>query len=305
MKNYTPSHVNYLAGNSKLLNKYKGIIVGIAVIVAIAIACVIANAKSPDNNVSQEAPSQNPESSIDNPTTITKKPDDTNKKNDENESINVTQVYFLVTNVVDGDTIDINDNGTTRRIRLIGVNTPETVHPNKAQECFGKEASNYTKSRLLNKRVVLEEDKSQDNYDAYGRLLRYVWLDGNNFNKQLIYDGYAYEYTYNVPYKYQSEFEQAQKDASKNSRGLWAPDTCSGTSSGNTQTTTTPTTTTTPVNTTAKCVIKGNISSNGEKIYHMPGQRYYDKTIINESYGERWFCTEEEAVAAGWRKSLR
>ena len=50
-------------------------------------------------------------------------------------------------------------------------------------------------------------------------------------------------------------------------------------------------------------MIKGNISSSGERIYHAPGQRYYDKTQINESKGERWFCTEQEAVGAGWRKA--
>lgn len=54
---------------------------------------------------------------------------------------------------------------------------------------------------------------------------------------------------------------------------------------------------------TEDCVIKGNISSSGEKIYHVPGQKYYNQTIINISAGERWFCTEEEAVSAGWRKS--
>lgn len=51
------------------------------------------------------------------------------------------------------------------------------------------------------------------------------------------------------------------------------------------------------------CEIKGNISSSGERIYHMPGQRFYDKTVISESAGEKWFCTEDEAIAAGWRKS--
>ena len=51
------------------------------------------------------------------------------------------------------------------------------------------------------------------------------------------------------------------------------------------------------------CVIKGNINSSGERIYHVPGQRYYDKTQIDASKGERWFCTELEAVGAGWRKS--
>jgi hypothetical protein len=51
-------------------------------------------------------------------------------------------------------------------------------------------------------------------------------------------------------------------------------------------------------------VIKGNISSRGERIYHVPGQRYYDKTLINGLHGERWFCTEQEAIAAGWRKAM-
>lgn len=52
-----------------------------------------------------------------------------------------------------------------------------------------------------------------------------------------------------------------------------------------------------------KCTIKGNINDKGEKIYHMPGQKYYDKTIITPSKGERWFCTEQEAISAGWRKA--
>ena len=53
------------------------------------------------------------------------------------------------------------------------------------------------------------------------------------------------------------------------------------------------------------CVIKGNVSFNtGERIYHVPGQAYYEETVVNEAYGERWFCTEDEAIAAGWRKSL-
>jgi hypothetical protein len=55
---------------------------------------------------------------------------------------------------------------------------------------------------------------------------------------------------------------------------------------------------------TAECLIKGNINSKGEHIYHMPAQRYYDKTQIDESKGERWFCTEQEAVGAGWRKAM-
>jgi endonuclease YncB( thermonuclease family) len=62
----------------------------------------------------------------------------------------------------------------------------------------------------------------------------------------------------------------------------------------------------TPPTTLARsCPIKGNINSKNERIYHMPGQAFYDKTEIDESKGERWFCTEKEAIDAGWRKSLR
>jgi len=131
-----------------------------------------------------------------------------------------------VIKVVDGDTIDIDLNGKTQRVRLIGVNTPETVHPNKTVECFGKEASDYTRSKLLDKKVVIEVDDSQGMYDKYNRLLAYVYVDGKNFNLDLIVNGYAYEYTYNIPYRYQKEFKEGQVFAEKHETGLWAPGAC-------------------------------------------------------------------------------
>jgi len=137
--------------------------------------------------------------------------------------------YYSVVKVVDGDTIEVNVDGVTEKIRLIGVDTPETVDPRKPVQCFGKEASDHTKSILNGKPVKLEADSTQDDRDKYQRLLRYVILeDGSNYNLQLIKDGYAYEYTYDVPYKYQKEFKAAQKDAQDSGRGLWAADTCDG-----------------------------------------------------------------------------
>jgi micrococcal nuclease len=134
-----------------------------------------------------------------------------------------------VVKVVDGDTIDVSTDGKTERIRLIGINTPETVDPRKTVECFGKEASDKAKSILSGKKVYLEADITQGERDKYNRLLRYVFLeDGTNFNLQMIKDGYAYEYTYEVPYKYQLEFKNAQKYAQKNLNGLWSPNTCNG-----------------------------------------------------------------------------
>ena len=136
-------------------------------------------------------------------------------------------VLYNVVKVVDGDTVKLNINGKTETIRLIGIDTPETVHPSKPVECFGIEASNKAKELLENKTAGLEIDPSQGERDKYGRLLGYIILpDGRNFNKLMVESGYAYEYTYNLPYKYQSEFKQAQKDAENNEIGLWAPGVC-------------------------------------------------------------------------------
>lgn len=134
---------------------------------------------------------------------------------------------FKVIKVVDGDTIDVEIEGKVQRLRLIGINTPETVDPRKSVECFGSEASKKAGELLLGKFVVLENDDAQQDRDRYGRLLRYVFLpDGTHFNKYMISEGFAYEYTYGSPYKYQQEFKQAQLDAQNQNKGLWNSKTC-------------------------------------------------------------------------------
>lgn len=138
-----------------------------------------------------------------------------------------TPVFYSVIKVVDGDTVDVNINGKTQRIRVIGINTPEVVDPRKTVECFGKEASNKAKELLEGKKVRLEQDSTQGNSDKYGRLLRYIFLEDNtDFGLTMIKEGYAYEYTYNIPYKYQQQYKQAQKEAEENRRGLWADGVC-------------------------------------------------------------------------------
>lgn len=138
-----------------------------------------------------------------------------------------SQGSYQVVNVVDGDTVDVIIDGRTERIRLIGVDTPETVDPRRTVECFGVEASQKAKSMLSGVRVNLESDPTQDNRDRYSRLLRYVYLqDGTSFNKYMITEGYAHEYTYNTPYKYQAEFIAAEQSAKDNGRGLWSPSSC-------------------------------------------------------------------------------
>jgi len=137
--------------------------------------------------------------------------------------------YYSVTSVVDGDTIKINIDGIIKTLRLIGIDTPETVDPRKPVQCFGKEASSKAKELLSGKKVRIEKDPTQGELDKYGRTLTYVYReDGLFYNKYMIEQGYAHEYTYKLPYKYQAEFKQAQKLAQTNLVGLWSPNTCNG-----------------------------------------------------------------------------
>lgn len=135
---------------------------------------------------------------------------------------------YRVISVSDGDTIKVLIDKKIETIRLIGVDTPETVDPRRPVQCYGRQASNFTKKSLSNQNVKLESDVLSGDRDKYKRLLRYVFLeDGQNFNQVLIEDGYGHEYTYNsIPYKYQEIFKKSEINARENSRGLWAPDAC-------------------------------------------------------------------------------
>ncbi|NCF75230.1 MAG: hypothetical protein GWO87_01950 [Xanthomonadaceae bacterium] len=142
--------------------------------------------------------------------------------------INPQYKYYFVSSIVDGDTLKLNINGTIETFRLIGIDTPETVDPRKPVQCFGKEASKEAKKLLAGKKVRIEKDPLTGEFDRYGRRLAYIFReDGLFYNKYMIEQGYAHEYTYNsIPYKYQGEFKIAQKSAQKNLRGLWSPNTC-------------------------------------------------------------------------------
>jgi micrococcal nuclease len=211
-------------------------------------------------------------------------------------ALELDQKYYQVAKVVDGDTIDIIIDGQAERLRLIGINTPEVVDPRKTVECFGREASDNAKKLLVDTEVRIAADPTQDDRDKYGRLLRYVWrADGLFYNLEAIRDGFAYEYTYQFPYIYQKDFRAAQKYAQDNKLGLWADGACGEKNI--------PAPAEENTASSSNCLIKGNIGSTGEKIYHLPNCPYYKQTVINASQGEKWFCAEDEAVAAGWRKA--
>lgn len=133
----------------------------------------------------------------------------------------------FVTRIVDGDTIVVLvGGGVSEKVRLIGVDTPETVDPRKPVQCFGKEASAFARSLLENKTVRLEADASQGDRDKYGRLLRYVYQGVTLVNIAIIREGYGHEYTYRLPYKYQAEFKNAERTARDAQKGLWAQGAC-------------------------------------------------------------------------------
>ncbi len=156
-------------------------------------------------------------------------------------SLNNSEMYYPVVKVVDGDTIVVGINGKNTTVRLIGLDTPETVDPRSSLrshsyyggvgqapvQCFGEEASKKAKEILSGKQVRLEMDPSQGELDKYGRTLAYLFLpDGTNFNELMIAEGYGHEYTYNLPYKYQEEFKAAEKTAREEKKGLWADGAC-------------------------------------------------------------------------------
>ncbi|MBU1118935.1 thermonuclease family protein [Patescibacteria group bacterium] len=141
---------------------------------------------------------------------------------------NATQPENLypVARVVDGDTIKVDINGKAESVRLIGIDTPETVHPTKPVECFGKEASNKMKELVQDKKVRLEKDALGADRDKYQRLLRYVYLeDGTFVNEVMVKEGYAYAYT-SFPFTFLEQFKQDQSEAKENGKGLWADGVC-------------------------------------------------------------------------------
>ena len=153
----------------------------------------------------------------------------------ETPAANLSRPYDVY-KVIDGDTITVMIDGVNQNIRLIGINSPEVASSFTTTECFGAEASGAAKAQLTNKKVRLESDPASGNKDKYNRLLRYVYLeDGTLFNKWMIAQGYAYEYTYaGIAYKYQTDFKAAQTSAKTGQKGLWTDGVCKATTTPDT-----------------------------------------------------------------------
>jgi len=143
-------------------------------------------------------------------------------------------VTGTIVRVVDGDSVDVRVDGKVERIRVIGLDTPETVDPRKAVQCFGREASAHAKELLpLGTVVTLESDPTQDTRDRYGRMLAFILFEAEpgitaNFTESMIAGGYGHHYVYRRPSVYADIFREAETVARTGGLGLWSADTCAG-----------------------------------------------------------------------------
>jgi len=209
-----------------------------------------------------------------------------NEINSEGASDEDIYEEAMVIDVIDGDTI-ILANG--KRVRYIGMDTPEITNGLGRSTCYAKEARNKNRELVLGKKIKMEKDISED--DKYGRLLRYIYVDDVFVNKLLIKEGYAVAVAYPPDLKYQLQFKEVERSAFDNNLGLWGQ--CSRQPSDYNPS---------EIERLKYCVVKGNIEG-GEKIFYYPKCPSYYDVKIDESIGEKWFCTEEEAKSFGWQKA--
>jgi endonuclease YncB( thermonuclease family) len=199
--------------------------------------------------------------------------------------------------IIDGDTIEIHG----QRIRLFGIDAPEhdqLCEAAGAQYRCGQQASLALADRIGKQTV----DCVPHDVDQYGRVVAVCSAGGEDLNAWMVRQGWA------LAYRHYSTVYVADEDAAHLAgAGIWRGtfDAPWDWRQGKRQRAAQVQNQRTVVGdgATSQCVIKGNISSKGERIYHVPGGEYYDATKIDMAKGERWFCTEAEAMAAGWRKS--
>lgn len=229
-----------------------------------------------------------------------------------------------VLRVVDGDTIEIDRGRGKEKVRFVLVNTPETVHPKKGVEFYGKEASNFTKSQLTGKTVYLQKDTSDT--DRYGRLLRYIWIERPSsdnpsneeikskcFNAILLAGGYANVSTFPPDVKYVDLFRKIERQARDGNVGLWSQSfEIDNKNSNNASNKVVNKTQNKSVQATGQ-TIKANpkdkaykyangmiIANKNSGIYHVSSGRDYKKVSVKNAI---LFNTEQEAQSAGFKRA--
>ncbi|MFD1039053.1 thermonuclease family protein [Virgibacillus byunsanensis] len=209
--------------------------------------------------------------------------------------------------VVDGDTLIANIDGTQEYVRLLLVDTPETKHPDVDVQPFGQEASNLMKVTFSPSESIIIEYGAEKR-DKYDRLLAYVYTkDKQMFNKMLLEKGLArVAYVYPPNDKYVDDFRDIEEQAKNNKIGIWSVDGYATQEDGfhpevvveENESSSKQDGSNGKGSPLQNCDIKGNINSNGEKIYHTPDSLWYEQTKP-----EIWFCNEKEATENGFRSA--
>ncbi len=193
-------------------------------------------------------------------------------------------------NVVDGDTVDVGD----VRYRLHGIDAPEA-----GQSCAGSDGREWSCGKeairllesLVSGKSVQCDNRGADNY---GRIVGVCFADGAEINAAMVEAGMAWAFR-----KYSTDYVGAEEKAKAKRAGIWQAPTEAAwdyrAHRWDASLQQTP---------DRKCPIKGNINRKNEHIYHVPWSRDYAKTKIDLSRGEKWFCSEDEALAAGWRAPI-
>lgn len=205
---------------------------------------------------------------------------------------------YQVLRVVDGDTIEVNFDGKVEDVRFIGVDTPESVHPDESRNTeFGIVASNFTKSQLQGQTVGLELDVEQR--DQYGRLLAYVWVNGQMYNKTLLSEGYAKVATYPPNVRYVSDFTALEQQARSLNKGLWGISATSPTvsSGGTSQDSSSSRSGGTTVQTGIDPMTATYIANSNTHKFHYSSCRYADDIAPRNRVG---YNSREEAIADGY-----
>ena len=190
--------------------------------------------------------------------------------------------------IIDGDTIEI----AGERIRIWGVDAPESGQTcvRGGQEWRCGQQSALALSDWIGPRPVACMEQERDRYD---RSVANCSVDSQDVGEWLVREGWAIEYTQYSDGRYQEAERAAAAAGVGVHAGSFTPPW-----EWRRQQRSAPAPQTAP---SSDCQIKGNVSRDGDRIYHLPGMRSYANTRINEADGERWFCSEEEAVRAGWR----
>ena len=229
-------------------------------------------------------------------------------------------VSARVHSVIDGATIEVEIDGRIRRVRYLGVEIPGPEAAATEGESEVRAGALEFNKFLVEGRIVQLEADTVDS-DPAGNILRYVYVGGEMVNKVLLTNGYATVAEFPLRFQYQTEFLRAEESAKTNLRGIWEPRSSESNEQGSAVS---PEATPVPAfgegtlpdpgralricdfSETTESVIKGNVdSATGVATYHPPGSLFYASTVVDESQGDRWFCLEEEATAAGFKKSSR